>query len=245
MRAFYLWRIGQNRGLVVFILLVLLLAGYKARDLDPTTSLLYLAGLSQLALWGGLVLLFLLYRAYVRAAARGELGMLLLLPRGPDRLALAQAAEFLSFAVLLGGGLLALGLWAVGRFDPGAAGELLRLGGYLFLALGLPTLGLFQLVTAVHVGYRLGRVGGAAAGAVFLGLPMGIGWLLGRLDSGALWNFGPKVSVGSFRWLAGNVPGLEIVLPPGNWPAWPLAAGVLAYLLGVLLALAIYREAEV
>ncbi len=245
MRALVFWRLSRDRGIALFVLVGLLLAAYSGRNLDRTTALLYLVGLSQGAIWGGLALLFVLYRRNVRAAARGELGMLLLLPRGPDRLALAQAAEFLSFAVLLGGGLLALGLWAVGRFDPGAASELLRLAGYLFLALGLPTLGLFQLVTAVHVAYRLGRVGVAAAGAVFLGLPMGIGWLLGRLDSGALWNFGPKVSVGSFRWLAGNVPGLEIVLPPGNWPAWPLAAGVLAYLLGVLLALAIYREAEV
>ncbi len=245
MRALVFWRLSRDRGIALFVLAGLLLAAYSGRNLDRTTALLYLVGLSQGAIWGGLALFFVLYRRNVRAAGRGELGMLLLLPAGPARLALAQAAEFLAFALLLGGGLLGLGAWAVGRFDPRAAGDLMRLGGYLFLALGLPTLGLAQLMTAVHVAYRLGRVGGLAAAAVALGLPMGIGWLFGRLDSDALWNFGPRVGVGAFRWLGGNVPGLEIVLPSGNWPAWPLAAGVLAYLLGVLLALAIYREAEV
>jgi len=244
MRGLLTWKLHRDRGIALFILVALLLAAYSGFNLDRLTALLYLAGLSQGALWGGLALLFVLYRREVRAAGRGETGLLLLLPAGPLRFTLAQAIEFLVLGLFLFAGLVLLAAWGAGRFYPQAPGDLVRLGFYLFLTLGLPALGLAQLMAATHIAYRLGRVGGVMAAAVALGLPAGAGWILARLDGPSFWNWGPQVALGRFDWLTGGVPGLAFAAPPGAWPAWPPALGLLVYLVVLALVSAIYREAE-
>ena len=244
MSAILRWRLAQNRGVALFILLALALVAYRSYGLDRITVLLYLIGLAQGALWGTLGLFFALYRRDVRRARRGELGMLFLLPAGPTRFALAQAAEYLLWAVYLGGGLLLIGAAAAGRFYPEAFGELTRLGLYLGLALVLPFLGLVQLAAATDVAYQLGRVGGVFATVVFLGVPSGIGKILEAMNGNVLWNLGPRVHVGDFGWLLGQVPGLSLAAPPAEWPAWPLLFGALFFLASVLLALRVYHEAE-
>jgi len=176
---------------------------YRAYGLDRLTLLLYLAGLGQGALWGTLGLFFALYRRDVRRAERGELGLLFLLPRGPTRFALAQAAEYL--------------LWA----------------------------GLAQLAAATDVAYRPGRVGGLLATVVFLGIPFGIGKLLELADARVLWDWGPRVYVGDFRWLLGQIPGASLSGLGAALPAWPLFAGILLYAAFFMLALRIYHEAEI
>lgn len=244
MRALLRWRIWQNRGMALFLLVALALAAAKAFDLDRLTAILYLFGLSQGAIWGGLALLFVLYRRDVQAASRGELGTIFLLPAGPTRFALAQAAELLFWTIFLEGGLLLAGAFGVGRFYPTAPGELLRMGLYLFCALVLPALGVVQLATASDLAYRLGRVGGLAAFAVAFGIPTMIGKILEPMSGSALWQWGPKVEVGSFHWLTGKLPGLSLLAPSGLWPAWPLALGALFFLLCLALALRIYHELE-
>jgi len=241
-----LWgRLSQQRGLLIFLLVLLALVAVRTSGLDATTALLFLAGLTQGALWGGLALFFVLYRRDTRRAARGELGMLFLLPQGPTRYALAQAAEYLFWALVFGGGLLGIGALAVGRFFPEAPGELARLGLYLGVAVGLPFLGLVQLAAATDAAYRLGRVGGLFATAVFLGLPFGIGKLLELADARVLWDWGPRFFVGDFRWLLGQIPGLPLTGLGAALPAWPLFAGVLLYAAFFVLALRIYHEAEI
>ena len=244
MSAILRWRLAQNRSIALLVLLALVLVAYRAFGLDRIALLLYLAGLTQGALWGGLGLLFTLYRRDARRAERGELGMLLFLPKGPTRYALAQAAEYLFWAVYLEGGLLLIGALAVGRFYPEAPGELFRLGLYLGLSAALPLLGLVQLAAATDAAYRLGRVGGLFATVVFLGIPFGIGKLLEHLDGNALWNLGPRVLVGDFRWLFAAIPGFPTFVLTASWPVWPIAAGLLLYALFLYLALRVYREAE-
>ncbi len=239
------WRLAQQKGLLIFLLVVLALVAVRTSGLDATTALLFLAGLTQGALWGGLALFFVLYRRDIRRAARGELGMLFLLPKGPTRYALAQTAEYLFWAVVFWGGLLLVGALAVGRFYPGAPGELLRLGLYLALATGLPFLGLVQLAAATDAAYRLGRVGGVFATAVFLGIPFGIGKLFELADARALWDLGPRFFVGDFRWLLSQIPGFPLTKLGAVLPAWPVFAGVLLYAVFFALALRIYHEAEI
>jgi len=221
------------------------LVAYRAYGLDRLTLLLYLAGLGQGALWGTLGLFFALYRRDVRRAERGELGLLFLLPRGPTRFALAQAAEYLLWALYLQGGLLVIGALAAGRFYPEAPGEMARLGLYLGLSAVLPFLGLAQLAAATDVAYRPGRVGGLLATVVFLGIPFGIGKLLELADARVLWDWGPRVYVGDFRWLLGQIPGASLSGLGAALPAWPLFAGILLYAAFFMLALRIYHEAEI
>ncbi len=244
MRAFLSWRLARDRGIALFILASLALTAYSGLKLDRLGAMLYLAALSQGALWGGLALFFVLYRRDVRALARGELGILLLLPQGPLRYVLAQAAEFLMTTGLLFGGLLALAVWTVARFAPEGTGELLRLGLYLFFTAGLPMLGNFQLATAMHAAYFLGRVGGLAAALVIFASSYGLGQLIGQLEAHTLWNWGPKIRIGEFRWLTGSIPGLSILSPSGEWPLWPVLLGVGLFLLYLWLAFLIYRETE-
>ncbi len=244
MKAMLVWRLHRDRGIALFILVALLLAAYRVLSLDRITLFLYLGGLSQAAFWGGLSLLFILYRRDSRAIGRGELGALLLLPQGPTRYALAQAAEFVLLTTFLLTGITVLGSWAAGRFEPSGASELARLGLYLFLAIGLPAVGGFQLATAMHAAYFLGRTGGLAATLVILGAPLVTGEILSSFDGAALWNWGPKVTVGSFNWLIGTVPGLSVIAPSSEWPAWPLALGILLFLACLVLSLSIYRETE-
>ena len=244
MKAMLAWRLRRDRGIALFILAALLFAGYQALSLDRVTLFLYLGGLSQAAFWGALSLLFVLYRRDSRATSRGELGMLLLLPQGPTRYVLAQAAEFLLLTVYFLAGITVLGAWAASRFEPSGAGELVRLGVYLFLSVGLPAVGGFQLATAMHAAYFLGRVGGLAATLVILAAPLVTGEILSSFDGNALWNWGPKVTIGTFNWLIGTVPGLSVIAPSNEWPAWPLALGALFFLACLLLSLLIYRETE-
>ncbi|WP_287409178.1 hypothetical protein, partial [Oceanithermus sp.] len=153
MKAVLYWRLSQQKELLLFLLVALALVAVRIPGLDRLTTLLFLVGLSQGALWGGLALFFVLYRRDARRAQRGELGMLFLLPKGPTRFALAQAAEYLFWAVVLEGGLLLIGALAAGRLYPEAPGELFRLGLYLGLAALLPFLGLVQLAAAICLLY--------------------------------------------------------------------------------------------
>ena len=244
MRAMLWWRLSRQKGLMLLLLAALLLVAIQLPGLDRLTALLFLAGLAQGALWGTLGLFFALYRRDARRAARGELGMLFLLPAGPTRYALAQAAEYLFWALFLEGGLLGIGALAVGRFYPEAPGELLRLGLYLGFSVLLPFLGLVQLATATDAAYRLGRVGGVIATVVFLGIPFGVGKLFELADAEALMRLGPRFPLGDFGWLLAQLPGLSFTRLPVELPAWPLFAGGLLYLAFLALALRIYHEAE-
>ena len=242
MKAVLGFEAWKRRG--VFALTLLSILGvYAVLRLSGAAPGAYLATIPLIALLTALLGSSLAANPLYDAARRGELGITLLLPHGPWRLALASGLfTWASFAAPLLLGALITGL-ELAPLAPEAPGDLLRAAVFLSLSLGAAFSAILLLVEAVRVAYHLGRAGVYTGAAVFVG-----GFhLLGLFDHPALWQE-PKVRVGDFGWLQNLIlPGVELKLAafPADWPLALVLLGVFFLAAGVVLAARILAESEV